>query len=122
MLRHIALAAAAATTLFAGSALAKCTLTLKLKNLNDAAITVLGSDSQVRVNGGTWSKMQFNNVVVQPGDTGTATWTTNMSCGGNAKRDFRIKYSDHADNAKYQENFDNIDIEDGQTLNFPLEH
>jgi hypothetical protein len=121
MFRTLALAAVALTAL-AGSAAAKCTLTLKLKNQNAAAITVLGSESQVKVNGGTWSKMQFNNVVVQPGATGTATWTTNMSCGGNAKRDFRIKYSDQGDNAQYQENFDNIDIHDGQTLNFTLEH
>jgi len=121
MIRRIALTTAA-LTLLAGSAFAKCTLTLRFTNNNAAAATVLGSSSQVRVNGGLWSKMNFNNVVVQPGATGVASWTTNMSCGGDAKRDFRIKYEDQGDNATYQENKDNIDIFDGQTLTFVLEH
>jgi hypothetical protein len=44
--------------LFSGAnhASAKCTVTLKFTNNNSNEITMLGADSQARVNGGTWSK------------------------------------------------------------------
>lgn len=43
---------------------AKCTVTLKFTNNDSHEITVLGSDSQARVNGGTYSKMNFQDVVL----------------------------------------------------------
>ena len=102
--------------LFSGfEASAKCTVTLKFTNDNAHEITVLGNDSQSRVNGGTWSKMGFNNVVIQPSATGNTSWTTNMSCGGNAKRDLRIRYQDSGDSNKYTMLVNNVDIDDGLT-------
>lgn len=109
-----------ACLVWSGAAHAKCTLTLKFNNNDAHTITVLGK-SQVRVNGGWWSKMNFNDVTIKSGESGTASWTTNMSCSGNAKRDFRIKYEDKSDNATYQNaNKTNIDIYDGQTLTWGL--
>ncbi|MEZ4471189.1 MAG: hypothetical protein R3F60_10390 [bacterium] len=123
MKRTATLAAAALTLLFAGAALAKCTLTVKFKNNDSHTLVVLGSESQVRVNGGTWSKMNFNNVTVAPGATGTSSWTTNMSCGGTAKRDFRIKFEDKGNNVIYSNtNKNDIDIYDGQTLTWALKN
>lgn len=104
-----------ALLLAVGEASAKCTVTLKFTNNNADAITMLGNDSQARVNGGTWSKMNFNDLTLQPGATDSRSWTTNMSCGGSAKRDLRFKYLDSGNSVKYEELVDNIDIDDGQT-------
>lgn len=110
-------------SLAAASAEAKCTLTLKFNNNDPHTITVLGSESQARVNGGTWSKMRFNNVTVEPGQSKTTSWTTNMSCGGKAKRDFRIKFEDHDNNVIYSNTAKNdVDIYDGQQLTWGLEN
>lgn len=109
--------------LWGNSALAACTLTLRFTNNDSHRLVVLGSESQVRVNGLTWSKMNFNNVSVEPGETKTASWTTNMSCGGDAKRDFRIMFEDTNDNALYlNANKTDIDIYDGQTLTWSLQN
>ena len=78
----IALSLSGVMLIAATAAHAKCTVTLKFTNNDTHEITVLGNDSQARVNGLTWSKMNFNDVTVQPGATGNATSTTNMSCGG----------------------------------------
>jgi hypothetical protein len=94
---------------------AKCTVTLEFTNSGAHAITVLGNDSQARVNGGTWSKMSFHNVTIQPGSTGHTSWTTNMSCGGGAKRDLRFKFQDSGDSNIYEKMVDNVDIDDGLT-------
>ena len=101
---------------------AKCTVTFKFTNKDTHKITMLGSDSQARVNGLTWSKMNFNNVTIEPGKTGNATWTTNMSCGGNSKRDFRFKFQDSGDGNKYQESVDNVDIEDGLEYKYNIKN
>lgn len=94
---------------------AKCTVTLKFTNNDSHEITVLGSDSQSRINGGVYSKMEFPDVVIAPGHTGVASWTTNMSCGGHTKRDLRFKYRDSGDNDKYEKMVANVDIDDGVT-------
>jgi hypothetical protein len=94
---------------------AKCTVTLKFTNNDSHEITVLGDDSQARVNGGTYAKMNFQNVVLAPGATGSTSWTTNMSCGGHAKRDLRFKYRDSSDNDKYEKMVADVDIDDGVT-------
>lgn len=122
--KRIAICAATLLSLlWSNSALAACTLTLRFTNYDSHRLTVLGSESQVRVNGGTWSKMNFNNVSLAPGETKTASWTSNMSCGGGAKRDFRIRFEDTGDNAMYSNaNKTDIDIYDGQTLTWVLQN
>jgi len=97
------------------SGYAKCTVTLKFTNNDTHEITVLGNDSQARVNGGLYSKMGFQNVVLAPGATGVASWTTNMSCGGHAKRDLRFRYQDSGDSNTYEKMVANVDIDDGLT-------
>ena len=110
-----------ALLLVGGPALAKCTLTVEFTNTGPNKITVLGGESQVRVNGGTWSKMNFNNVTLDPGRTGTSSWTTNMSCSGGSKRDFRIKFEDKVTNVIYSNtNKNDVDIYDGQQLHWDL--
>lgn len=104
------------------SANAKCTVTLKLKNTNSGTITVLGDESQSRVNGLTWSKMNFSNTVIQAGQTRDVPWTTNFSCGGSAKRDLRFKYQQSGSNNIYEEMKDNVDIEDGLSYSVTLNH
>jgi hypothetical protein len=94
---------------------AKCTVTLKFTNNDSHEITVLGNDSQARVNGGTYSKMGFQNVVIPSGGTASTSWTTNMSCGGHAKRDLRFRYLDSGDSNKYERMVANVDIDDGLT-------
>jgi len=94
---------------------AKCTVTLKFTNNDTHEITVLGNDSQARVNGGTYSKMNFQDVVLAPGATGSTSWITNMSCGGHAKRDLRFMFRDSGDNGKYEKMVANVDIDDGVT-------
>jgi hypothetical protein len=118
----MALSLSAPMLLAATGASAKCTVTLKFTNNDAHEITVLGNDSQSRVNGLTWSKMGFNDVTVQPGATSNATWTTNMSCGGNAKRDLRFKYQDSGDGNKYQKTVNNVDIEDGLTYSYSIKN
>lgn len=109
--------------LTAGAASAKCTLTVKFINNDSHQIVVLGSESQAKVNGGTWSAMNFGNVTVAPGATGTASWTTNMSCGGGAKRDFRIKFKDSGNDQIYSDtSHTDIDIFDGETLTWRLKN
>lgn len=109
--------------LSAGVASAKCTLTVKFVNNDRHQITVLGSESQVKTNGGTWSAMNFGNVQVAPGANGTASWTTNMSCGGGAKRDFRIKFKDSGNDQIYSDtSHTDIDIYDGETLTWKLKN
>ncbi len=116
------LAACAALLMTSGAASAKCTLTLKFNNNNPSGkIVVLGKESQVRVNGGTWSKLNFADVTVKSGKSGSASWKTNMSCGGSAKRDFRIRFEDKRDNVIYTNTRkNNIDIYDGQRLTWGL--
>jgi hypothetical protein len=106
----------------ASGAHAKCTVTLKFTNSDTHEITILGNDSQVRINGLTWSKMAFNDVKLQPGATGNATWTTNQSCGGNSKRDLRFKFQDSGDGNKYQKTVNNVDIEDGLTYSYTFDN
>ena len=118
----IALSLSGAMLFAATGASAKCTVTLKFTNNDAHEITVLGNDSQSRVNGLTWSKMGFNDVTVQPGATSNATWTTNMSCGGNAKRDLRFKYQDSGDGNKYQKTVNNVDIDDGLTYSYSIKN
>jgi hypothetical protein len=118
----IALSLSGVMLIAAPGAHAKCTVTLKFTNNDAHEITVLGNDSQVRVNGLTWSKMSFNDVTVQPGTTGNATWTSNMSCGGHAKRDMRFKYQDSGDGNKYQKTVNNVDIEDGLTYTYAFKN
>ena len=101
---------------------AKCTITLRFTNNNANEIQMLGSESQARVNGGTWSKMNFSNVTIQPGATGSTSWKTNMSCNGNALRDLRLKYKDNGDQIKYTENFNDYNFDDGDTVTIPIEH
>jgi hypothetical protein len=113
-------ALAAAVLAVAGPAAAKCTVTLKLTNGESGKITVLGNDSQARVNGGLWSKMGFSNVTIDAGDVRDVAWTTNFSCGGSAKRDLRFKYQKASDNQVLQEMVDNIDISDGGTVRVTL--
>ena len=115
----LAVIGAAAATLIGGArAEAKCTVTLKLTNNNPShTIRVLGAESQVRVNGGWWAKMQFNDATVDAGQTESRSWTSNMSCSGNAKRDFRIKFEDTTNNVIYSDtDLQNIDVRDGQEL------
>lgn len=110
--------------LAAAGAQAKCTVTLRFTNTDAHEITIFGNDSQARINGLTWSKMSFNDVTLAPGASGNATWTTNQSCGGNAKRDLRFRFKDSApnDGSKYSEVFENIDIEDGETYRFDIKN
>jgi hypothetical protein len=65
--------------------------------------------------------MNFDNVTIQPGATGSTSWKMNMSCGGNAKRDLRLKYRDAGDGVKYQQNLNNHDFDDGDTLTIGIE-
>lgn len=99
---------------------AKCTVTLKMTNGNAGHITVLGNDSQSRVNGGLWSKMSFTNTAIDGGQTRSVPWTTDLSCGGSAKRDLRFKYLKAANNQVFEEMVDNIDLSDGQTVRVTL--
>ena len=108
--------------LAAADANAKCTVTLKFTNDDTHEITVLGNDSQARINGLTWAKMGFNDVTLQPGATGNATWTLNQSCGGNAKRDLRFKFQDTGDNNKYQKSVNNLDVTDGATYSYSFKN
>jgi hypothetical protein len=102
---------------------AKCTVTLRFTNNNSHAITVRGDDSQARVNGGAWSKMRFQDVIIQRAATVSTSWTTDMSCGGNARRDLRIKYLDAGDNIIYSERINDVNIEDGLTYGpYVLDH
>jgi opacity protein-like surface antigen len=117
-----ALAAVLATLLTASPAFAKCTVTLKMSNGNGEKITVLGADSQARVNGGTWSKMGFSNTPIASGADADVPWTTNMSCGGSAKRDLRFKYQSAPNNAVFEEMVDNIDLVDGGNVRVTLKH
>jgi hypothetical protein len=98
----------------AGPAAAKCTVTLKMTNGEASTITVLGNDSQARVNGGLWSKMGFSNTAIAADATRSVPWTTNMSCGGSTKRDLRFKYQ--KGNQVFEEMVDNIDLSDGGTV------
>jgi len=113
---------AAAVALCTLPAFAKCNVTLKMTNGNGDKITVLGSDSQSRVNGGTWSKMSFQNTAIQAGDSADVPWTTNMSCGGSTKRDLRFKYQAAPNNAVFEEMVDNIDLSDGGSVRVTLKH
>ncbi len=114
--------ALAALLLTAGAAHAKCTVTLKMTNGNGNRITVLGNDSQSRVNGLTWSKMGFSNTVIQAGAKADVPWTTNFSCGGSAKRDLRFKYQSAPNNQVFEEMVDNIDVTDGVPIAVTLKH
>jgi len=107
--------------LAAAPAFAKCTVTLKITNDNDKKVTVLGNDSQARVNGGLWSKMGFQNTVIKAGESADVPWTTNMKCGGSAKRDLRFKYQE-PNNAVFEEMVNDIDISDGGTVRVKLKH
>jgi hypothetical protein len=109
-------------TFFATEVSAKCSIILEFKNNDSHKITVLGDDSQSRVNGGLWSKMNFNDVTLEPGDIKTASWTPNMSCNGNAKRDVRFKYIDKNNNVKYPNLVNNIDFDDGQRYQFAFKN
>jgi hypothetical protein len=108
--------------LAASAAQAKCNVTLELKNSNDRQITVLGSDSKAKVNGGTWSKMNFGNITIPAGQTRDASWVTNMSCSGNAKRDLKIEYQESGSNQTYTEHKDDINVEPGVAVQVTLKH
>ena len=112
---HIFGVLACGLLLAAVPASAKCTVTLKFTNHDTHEITVLGNDSRARINGGTYSKMDFQDVVLAPGASGTTSWTTNMSCGGHAKRDLRFKFRDAGNSDKYEKMVANVDIDDGVT-------
>ena len=101
---------------------AKCTVELKFTNNDSHEITVLGSNSQSRINGGVYSKMNFPDLVLAPGATGSSAWTTNMSCGGHTKRDLRFKYRDSGDNNKYEKMVSNVDIDDGVTYTYAIKN
>ena len=118
----LAISLSSVLLLAASTASAKCTVTLKFTNNDTHAITIFGNDSQSRINGLTWSKMGFNDVTLQPGQTGNATWTTNQSCGGNAKRDLRFKYQDDGDNNTYQKTVNNLDVNDGATYSYTFKN
>jgi len=120
-LTHV-LVAAALALLAASPTFAKCTVTLKMTNGNSEKITVLGADSQSRVNGGTWSKMSFQNTEIKAGDNTDVPWTANMSCGGSAKRDLRFKYQSAPNNAVFEELLDNIDLVPGGNVRVTLKH
>ena len=115
------LAVLALSAALAPLASAKCTVTLRFTNNNSSEIEMLGSESQARVNGGTWSKMNFSNVKIQSGATGSTSWKMNMSCNGNALRDLRLKYKDNGDQIKYTENFNDYNFDDGDTVTIPIE-
>lgn len=106
----------------AGTAQAKCNVTLELKNSNAKEVTALGSDSKAKVNGGTWSKMNFGNVTIAPGATRDVAWVTNMSCSGNAKRDLKIAYQEKGSNQTYEEHKDDINVEPGVAVQVTLKH
>jgi hypothetical protein len=114
MNRSMLATAVALMVVAAGPVAAKCTVTLKMTNGEGSTITVLGNDSQSRVNGLTWSKMGFSNTTIGAGDTRSVPWTTNFSCGGSAKRDLRFKYQ--KGNQVFEEMKDNLDISDGGTV------
>jgi len=101
---------------------AKCNVTMELKNGNAKAVTALGSESKSRVNGGTWSKMNFGNVTIQPGATRDVAWVTNMSCSGNAKRDLKVSYQETGSNQTFEEHKDDINIEPGVAVQMTLKH
>ncbi len=107
----------------AGSASAKCTMTVKFINNDTHKIVVLGSDSQVKINGLTWGSMSFGNVMIAPGATGTASWSTDAACSGAAKRDFRIKFKDNGNDQIYSDtSHTDIDVYDGETLTWKLKN
>ena len=101
---------------------AKCTVTLKFTNNDTHEITVLGNDSKARINGLTWAKMSFNDVQLQPGETGTASWTTNQACSGNAKRDLSFMYQDSGNSNKYSKVVNNVDIDNGLTYAYSFKN
>ena len=117
-----AMVVASVLTIGAQQASAKCNITLKFRNNNASKITMLGAESQARVNGGTWSKMNFQDVSVDPGQTVPTSWKTNMSCNGNSLRDLRLKYRDTGDNIKYTELYEDHDFDDGDTVTIDVEH
>lgn len=106
----------------AGAVQAKCNVTLELKNGNAKDVTALGSDSKAKVNGGTWSKMNFGNVTIPAGATRDVAWVTNMSCSGNAKRDLKIAYQEKGSNQTYEEHKDDINVEPGVAVQVTLKH
>lgn len=118
----MALVLGAVTVASASSANAKCNVTLELKNGNAKALTALGGDSKARVNGGTWSKMNFGNVTIQPGATRDVSWVTNMSCSGNAKRDLKVVYQESGSNQTFEERKDDINVEPGVAVQMTLNH
>lgn len=106
----------------AGAANAKCNVTLELKNQNSKAVTALGDESKSRVNGGTWSKMNFGTVTIQPGATRDVSWVTNMSCNGDAKRDLKIAYQESGSNQTFEEFKNDVNIEPGVAVQVTLNH
>lgn len=113
---------AAAVVLGTAPAFAKCNVTVELKNSNAKSVTAIGSDSRARVNGGTWSKMNFGDVTIQPGATRDVSWVTNMSCGGEAKRDLEIAYQESGSNQTFTERKDDINVEPGVAVQVTLNH
>lgn len=115
-------AAVALLCLLAGAAQAKCNVTLELKNSNAKSVTVLGDKSKARINGLPWAKMNFGDITIGPGDTRDASWVTNQSCSGNAKRDLRIAYQEKGSNQTYEEHKDDINVEPGVAVQVTLKH
>jgi hypothetical protein len=113
---------AAAALSLVPSAHAKCTVTLKFTNNDTHDINILGNDSQARINGLTWSTMGFNDAGLKPGATGNASWTTNQSCGGHAKRDLRFKFQDTGDSNIYEKDVNNVDIDKGLTYSYTIKN
>lgn len=106
----------------AGAAQAKCNVTVELTNNNARSVTTLGSKSKARVNGGTWSKMNFGDVSIPSGATRDVSWVTHMSCGGNARRDLRIAYQESGSNQTYEETRNDVNVEPGVALQIRLKH
>jgi hypothetical protein len=121
-IRILATTAVAFAAFAAPAAHAKCNVTVELTNKNPNTVTVLGDESKARVNGGTWSKMNFGNATIAAGKTKDVSWVTNMSCNGGAKRDLRIAYQQTGSNQTYEEMKNDIDVEPGVAVQVKLKH
>lgn len=121
-IHSLAIAAFAFAVIAAPAAHAKCNVTVELTNNNAETVTALGGKSKARVNGGTWSKMNFGDVKIASGKTKDVAWVTNMSCDGNAKRDIKIAYQQNGSNQTYEEVKNDINVEPGVAVQVTLKH
>ncbi len=121
-IRPLAAAVVTLALIDAGAAQAKCNVTVELANKNAKSVTTLGNKSKARVNGGTWSKMNFGDVTIPAGATKDVSWVTNMSCSGDAKRDLRIAYQESGSNQTFEEHKDDVNVEPGVAVQINLKH